>query len=137
MNGVSLARLHVLRATYVLVAGGLLATIWPLLLTPPPDLEHMRGVVWSLLGAVGLLAIWGVRYPLQMLPVLLFELVWKSIWIVAIALPQRMAGTLSPAESTTWFECVFGVIVCVVAIPWRYVLDHYVRKAGDPWRKHS
>ena len=43
-----------------------------MLLTQTPDVEHMRGVVWALLGAVGLLAVLGIRYPLQMLPLLLF-----------------------------------------------------------------
>ena len=61
--------------------------IWPGLLNPPEDLEHMRGVVWSLLAGVSLLALIGIRYPLQMLPVLLFELVWKSVWLLAIGLP--------------------------------------------------
>ena len=80
---VSLVRLYVLRATYLLLVVGLGFDIWPLLLQKTPDVEHMRGVVWSILGTVALLALIGIRHPLRMLPLLFFELVWKSIWGLA------------------------------------------------------
>ena len=42
MNEVSLFRLHLLRATYLLMIVGLGATIWPLLLGTPEAAEHFR-----------------------------------------------------------------------------------------------
>lgn len=137
MGGVSVLRLYILRATYLLIAVGLAVLIWPGLINPPDDLEHMRGVVRALLGAVGLLAVLGIRYPLQMLPLLLFELTWKLIWIVAIGIPQWSAGSLDAAARSTWFDCLFGVAVCVVAIPWGYVMQNFVRRPGDHWTRHA
>lgn len=137
MSEVSLLRLYVMRATYLLIAVGLGLMIWPGLINPPEHLEHMRGVVRALLGAVGLLALLGIRYPLQMLPLLFFELVWKTIWIVAFGLPLWSAGALDPATRSTWFDCAFGVVLCVVAIPWGYVVTNYVRRPGDPWRRRG
>jgi hypothetical protein len=107
--------------------------IGPLILAPPADLEHMRGVVWSLLSAVGLLAALGIRYPLQMLPVLFFELIWKSIWIVAIGFERWAGGTLTAAEGATWSECLISLVIFTIAIPWGYVYRNYIRRAGDPW----
>jgi len=66
MPEVSTFRLYLLRATYLLIVIGLGFTIWPGILHPPKDLALMRGVVRSLLGAVSL-------------PLLFFELLWKSI----------------------------------------------------------
>lgn len=134
MRHVSLFRLYVLRATYLLIAVGLAAMIWPGLINPPGNIEHMRGVVHGLLGAVGLLAVLGLRYPLQMLPLLFFELVWKTIWIVAFGLPLWWADALDAATRSTLFECVFGVTLCAVVIPWGYVRNNYVRKPGNTWR---
>ena len=99
MREVSTFRLHLLRGTYLLVAVGLGVQIWPGILHGSPHVEHMRGVVRSLLGAVSLLAVVGLRYPLKMLPLLLFELMWKSIWVVAIGLPCGSAtDSMSPHE---------------------------------------
>lgn len=103
MNEVSLFRLYVLRATYLLLVVGIGATIWPLLLNAPEAAEHFRGVTWCLLGTVALLALLGLRYPLKMLPLLFFELVWKTTWIVTVGIPLRSSGQLTGAFRETWF----------------------------------
>ena len=81
MTEISLFRLYALRAAYLLLAVGLAATVWPLIINHPPQWPLMNSVVCSLLAAVSVLAAIGIRYPLQMLPILLFELLWKSIWL--------------------------------------------------------
>lgn len=135
MSEVSTFRLYLLRAAYLLIAVGLGIMIWPSLLHTTTDLEHMRGVVRALLGAVGLLALLGLRYPLAMLPLLFFELVWKTIWIVAIGLPLWRADALTAATRATWFDCVFGIVVVLLAVPWPYVVRQWVRRPGEPWRR--
>lgn len=131
MNEVSMLRLYVLRGTYLLIAVGLAFMIWPGLIDPPQDLEHMRGVVRSLLGAVSLLAIIGLRYPLQMLPLLLFELVWKTIWVVAIGIPLWSAGAFNEGTRGTWTDCLISIVLFLAVIPWGYVLDQYVRRPAE------
>ena len=137
MNEVSLFRLYLLRATYLFIVVGLGFMIWPSLLSQREDVEHMRGVVRSLLAAVSLLALVGLRYPLQMLPLLLFELVWKSIWVLVIGLPLWSAGELTAGTRQTWNDCLISIVLFLVVIPWGYVLDHYVKQPGAPWRRHS
>jgi hypothetical protein len=133
MSDVSLFRLYLLRAMYVFIAVGLAVMIWPGILNAPTNLEHMRGVVRSLLTAVSLLALLGVRYPLRMLPLLLFELLWKTIWVVAIGLPLRSAGAFTAGTQSTWHDCLISIPLFLVVIPWGYVLDNYVRRPGDRW----
>lgn len=128
---VSLARLQVLRATYLVLVIGLGATIVPLLFSHDPG---ARGVIPSLLGGVWLLAFVGLRYPLQMLPLLLFELAWKTIWLVAFGLPQWSAGQRPPTFGEDFKAIVAGVILMPIVIPWGYVWRCYVRQPGDRWR---
>lgn len=90
-DDVSTFRLYVMRATYLLIAVGLAVEIWPQILSHPLS---AHGATTSLLAGVSLLAIVGLRYPLKMLPLLLFELVWKSIWLIAIAYPLWRANQL-------------------------------------------
>jgi hypothetical protein len=133
MREVSTFRLYVMRAAYALVFVGLATGIWPLLMRAPHGVEHMRGVVWSVLTAVSLLAVFGIRYPLRMLPLLLFELIWKVVWLAAVGAPLWAGNRLAGPNLETWWECWFGVVVVVAAIPWGYVVRKYFREAGDPW----
>ena len=137
MNEVSTFRLWVLRAGYALVLVGLATSIWPLIVRPPDDLQLMRGVVWSMLTAVSLLAALGLRYPLKMLPVLFFELIWKVTWMIAIGLPRRMAGTLDEAAMTSFFEVLFGIVVVPLLLPWGYVWRQFVKAPSDRWRRQA
>ncbi len=137
MHDVSLFRLYLLRATYLLILVGMGSITWPLLLGTPETVEHFRGVTWSLLGSVALLSALGIRYPLQMLPLLFLELAWKTTWIVTIGLPMRSAGTLEGAFAETWFANVMGLVIFPLAIPWGYVYRRYVRAPGDRWSNTS
>lgn len=137
MQEVSTFRLYLLRATYLLIVVGLGFEIWPGILHPPRDLEHMRGVVRSVLAAVSLVAVLGLRYPLKMLPLLFFELVWKTIWVVAIGLPLWSASRFDAATRETWNACLMGLVLFPFVIPWRYVLATYVKAPGDRWRHQS
>ena len=128
---VSLVRLHVLRATYLLLVVGLGAMI------VPDIVSHRlldRGVIASLLGCVWLLAFIGLRHPLRMLPLLMFELGWKSIWMIAYGLPQWWSGQLPPTFSEDFFNIGFGVILMPLVIPWGHVWRHYVRQPAERWR---
>jgi hypothetical protein len=128
---VSLARLYVLRATYLLLVVGLGAMILPPLLSHEP---LARGVIPSLLGAVWVLAFVGLRYPLQMLPILMFELVWKAIWLIAFGLPQWSSGQVPPTFAEDFPNMVFGVVLMPLVIPWGYVYRHYVKQPANRWR---
>ena len=130
-NEVSLVRLYVLRATYLLLVVGLGATIVPPLIDHAP---MARGVIPSLLGGVWLLAFIGLKYPLQMLPLLLFEFAWKTIWLLAFGLPQWSAGQMPPTFAEDFRAIAAGVILMPIVIPWGYVYRHYIRQPAARWR---
>ena len=134
MSEISTFRLYLLRALYLLIAVGLGITIWPGILAPPDNLSHMASVVRSVLGAVSLLALLGLRYPLKMLPLLFFEFVWKSIWVLAFGLPLWLTGQLDANTQETLKACLMGIVLVPVAVPWGYVFRHYLKAPGDRWR---
>jgi len=127
---VSLARLYVLRAMYlVLVIGGGIAFL-PQLFGHEPT---ARGVIPSMLAAMWLFACFGLRYPLQMLPILLFELAWKTIWLLDYGLPQRMAGVNTQVFKEDFKMIALGPVIFILVIPWGYVFRHYLKKPGARW----
>jgi hypothetical protein len=136
MNEISLFRLNLLRVAYVVLVFGLGSIVWPSILDPATTWPLKSGVVVSMLGALSALALLGFRYPLQMLPILLFELAWKAIWLVRIGLPLWFAHRMDAATADT-FSDVIPIVLFPLLIPWSYVLHHYVRKPGDPWMRRE
>ena len=127
---VSLTRLYVLRAMYLVLVVGLGAMIVPVLISHEPA---SRGVIPSLLGAVWALAFLGLRYPLEMLPLLMFEFMWKLIWMVFFGLPQWSSGQRPPTFAEDSFNIAFGAVLLFV-IPWGYVWRHYIKAPAERWR---
>ena len=127
---VSLLRLYILRAMYLVLVVGLGAMIVPEILSHPLT---SRGVIASLLGAVWALAFFGLKYPLEMLPLLMFEFAWKLIWMLAYGLPQWTSGRQPPTFAEDSFNIAFGAVLLFV-IPWGYVWRHYVQRPGARWR---
>lgn len=127
---VSRARLIVLRALYALIVVGLALFVWPTFLARLPEPPHYQGVVLTMLGAFSILCALGLRYPLQMLPILLWELLWKSMWLLLIALPRWRAGTMDAVTTQTAIDCA-AVVLVLLAVPWGYVARHYVRKPAE------
>jgi len=138
MSEVSTFRLYLLRAMYVFTVVGLAIEKLPALLHPA-TLSPGDSVILSVLGATALLAVVGIRYPLKMLPLLFFEFVWKSIWILVFGLPLLLSGGLDPNVSfggtETLIACLVGVVLVPLVMPWGYVLKHYLKAPGDRWGK--
>ena len=129
---VSLFHLYGLRAGYLMIAALMGGQIWPLMFHHRPwDLMH--GVANSMLAAMTALAVLGLRYPLKMLPLLYFEMAWKTIWLTMIALPLWRAGHMDADTADTVTACLMVVIFPVV-IPWRYVWTQFGTAPGDRWR---
>jgi hypothetical protein len=78
MSEVSTLRLYLLRAMYVFMFVGLAIVKWPAIFNPPPGLSNSGSVVGSVLLAISLLAVLGIRYPIKMLPLLFFEFLCQS-----------------------------------------------------------
>ena len=129
----SLPRLYFLRLGYLVVAVGLVMTKWPLLLDHPDPWPLMDGLETCMLVALSLLSFLGLRYPVKMLPILLFELGWKLIWVAVVVVPLWTAGRLDPATLHVFYTCLVVLIVFAV-VPWRHVVTQYVTQQGDPWR---
>ena len=121
----SATRLNLLRAAYLVLVVGLGLFIWPTILDPSQPMASMSGVVVSMLGAMSALAVLGLRNPLQMLPILLFEIGWKTIWLLRVALPMWLDDSLDAATTARFYECI-PVAIFVAIIPWGYVWRTYV-----------
>jgi len=130
---VSLLRLYTLRVAYLIMAGGLGVFVWPAVIRHTNELAVTHGVQLAMLAGLGAIAALGLRYPVQMLPLLLFELAWKAIYLIAFAYPVWSAHQITPTMAED-IKAVSMVVILLPLIPWRYAFTHYVVKRGDRWK---
>ncbi len=133
MHEVSLVRLYTLRICYLILAVGLGLYIWPSVIHHTAGSAIAHGIQCSLLAGLGLTAVLGLRYPLQMIPLLLFELIWKAIYLLAFALPLWRTHQITDATAADIRACLM-VVIFIPLIPWRYVAERYILQPGSRWR---
>lgn len=127
-------RINAMRLLFLLMAGIMGAMfVWPQLLFESADWDVMRGLAKSMLAALALLSLLGVKYPLQMLPLMLYEIAWKTIWLVLIAGRAWMSGKWTPDIEALFFDCI-GIIIAYFIVPWRYVWARYFAQPMEPLR---
>ena len=131
-DSVSLWRLYILRALYAIMAAALGS------IQLPAFLHHAHwtqtsAVAHSFFLALALLSIVGIRYPLGMLPLLVYEVLWKMIWLCGIALPLWAADQVDADTRQAFFE-IAPVIILIPLLPWGYIFSNYLKKPGDRWR---
>ncbi len=132
MHGVSALRLNLLRVFYFVLVVGLGMQVWPAMAYHVYSMQTDSGVMTCMLWALSTLSVLGVRYPVRMLPLLLFEITWKAAWLLTVALPHWLRGQWNQQLASTTFA-VGLVVILVPFVPWRYVFELYVKQPGDTW----
>lgn len=109
---------------------------WTYILTEDTEGWHRwRGVGHAMLAALSLLALLGVFHPLKALPLMIFEMVWKAIWLTIIALPAWQDGREIPDIVDATASSI-GIALLLIVIPWPYVWWRYVTEPIEPWRRN-
>jgi hypothetical protein len=129
----ALWRIYALRCAYLLLAVGLGLQIWPGIIHHDRPWELEQGVVHCVLAALSALALLGLIHPLRMLPLLPFEMAWKAIWLIVVALPLWSAHQMDADTADTALACLLAVVF-VVATPWPYVVANFLTAPAERWR---
>jgi hypothetical protein len=79
---------------------------------------RLVGALW---GAIFILSIIGLAFPLQMSTVLLFQLIYKASWLIFAALPAILNQQPYPKGMAAFF--LIWVIVLPFVIPWKYLFS--------------
>lgn len=127
-------RIHCIRFLFLLMATFMGYFVWYNLLFQSADVPVPQTLARSLLAALALLSLLGVRYPIQMLPLMLYEVAWKTIWLLFIAFRAWLAGKWTPEIENLFHECI-GIILAYVFMPWRYVWARYIIQPMEPLRR--
>lgn len=127
-------RINAMRFLFLLIALVMGSAVWRQLLMDWESWDVMRGLAKSMLAALALLSLLGVRYPLQMLPLMLYEIAWKTVWLTLIAGRAWIAGKWTPGIESLFFDCI-GIVIAFFIVPWRYVWARYFAQPMEPLRQ--
>ncbi|HZH97842.1 MAG TPA: hypothetical protein VEX38_02625, partial [Fimbriimonadaceae bacterium] len=127
----SKARITVLRLVFALVGFGQIAIFWPKLLNHSSDWALKFGNEVAMISGMAVLMVIGILFPLRMLPILVFEFVWKCLWLIAIYSPLAREGRVDGPTHESLVNVGVGAVVCGLAIPWGYVWRTYLKPLGN------
>lgn len=129
-----LYRLYILRAMYAVLAFVQGYSTWSAIVHHIGPWEFWDGMGHSFFGALTVLSLIGLRYPVRMMPLLLYEFAWKLIWTLAISLPLYLGHRVDPDTADSFVSIFLGVVIVPLLLPWGYIWKNYVTAPGDRWR---
>jgi hypothetical protein len=125
-DGVRPINVHLLRLFYFLMAAFVGTDAWGAILSHQGAWDHVRAVAVCVWAAYPTLAVLGLIHPLRMLPIMVFMIFYKAIWLAAVAYPLWRAGTLADSPAGEMAGVFVWVIVPAAVVPWGYFVRHYV-----------
>jgi hypothetical protein len=129
-DGVRPINVWLLRVFYFLMAAFVGTDAWRTILTHQGAWDPVRAVAWCGWAAYPTLAVLGLVHPLRMLPIMLFMIFYKTLWLAVVAYPLWRAGTLGASPANEMAHVFIWVCVPLVVLPWGYVWRTYVRWPG-------
>ena len=120
-------RIHLLRGLFLLNFISLAVDNWSAVLFPKEQLDTLTGVTVSFWAAFSLLNLWGIRFPLKFIPILILQLLYKAAWIMGTYLPAKRAGNLNEDLGAFLWVCIAGIALNLLILPWRFVYREYLQ----------
>lgn len=124
-DGVRPIQIWLLRIIYFLAAALVATWAWGALLTHEGPWDQYRSVAICVWAAYPTLMLLGLMHPLRMLPLVLFSVLYKGLWLGLVAYPMWQAGTLTPS-AVAMAKDFLWLPLALVAVPWGYAWRTYV-----------
>ena len=125
-DGIHPINIYAMRFIYLLMASLLAIDVWSYIFTYNQAWEPGEAMNWSVWAAFTTFALIGISKTVAMIPVLLLEIAYKSIWLLLVALPLYRSDNLSNASTDDMLFPFAFVILPIVAMPWGYVFRRYI-----------
>ncbi len=109
-----------MRSLYMLTGLVLGIDVWPAMINRAKLWDPLHGVAFSFWAAFSILMLFGVRFPVRMLPLMLLQLFYKLTWLIGVGYPLWSAlgsGSIRTGQSlrnrSCFGSCCHSLAVCV------------------------
>ena len=127
-EGVRRINIYVMRLFFALMFVFVATDSWRVIITHEGAWDPTKAVAWCSWAAYSTLSLLGVFHTLRMLPIMLFMVFYKGLWLIVVAYPLWIAGTLQGSTAEPMAAMFIWVIVPLIFIPWKYVFEKYILK---------
>lgn len=125
-EGVPRVNIYLLRALYTLMAVFVGKDAWTFLLTYDGVWNPLEAVAWCVWAAFSVFAVLGIVRPVKMIPIILFEIFYKILWLIIVAYPLWSTDQLQGSSAEGVAHAFLWVLLPIVAVPWGYVWRTFI-----------
>ena len=99
---------------------------WTELITHEGDWDPEIAVAWCAIAAYTTLSGLGIFHTLRMLPIMMFMLLYKGLWLFFVAYPLWITNQLEGTETEEWTQVFIIIVIPILFMPWKYVLNTFI-----------
>ncbi len=125
-EGVRPINIYLLRVLYFLMFVGVGLQNWSTIINHQGPWDHTKAVAFCVWAAYPTLSIFGLIRPLRWLPIVIFMIFYKSLWVIVVAYPLWRAGALAGSPAEEMAHIFIWAPVIGIFVPWVYVFKNYV-----------
>lgn len=125
-EGVPRINIYLLRLLYFLMLVFVGSDSWQSLISHQGPWDHVRAVSFCVWTAYSTLSLFGMIHPLKWLPIVIFMIFYKTLWLVVVAYPLWRANALAGSSAEEMARVFIGAPFIALIVPWRYVFKTYV-----------
>ena len=119
-------QIYILKLFFLLMFVFAAKDAWTELITHKGDWNPEIAVAWCSIAAYTTLSGLGIFNTLKMLPIMLFMIFYKGLWLFFVAYPLWKNGTLVNSEAQDWTQIFILIIIPIIVMPWKYIFKTFV-----------
>ena len=127
-EGVRPINIYLLRVMYFLMAALVATSTWRTLFTHEGPWDNYRAMSVCVWTAYTTLAFFGLFRPLKWLPIMIFMIFYKTLWLIVVAYPLWRANELAGTPALEMAQAFSPAPFLILIVPWKYVFQNYVYK---------
>lgn len=125
-EGVPRINIYLLRVLFTLMFVFLTYDSWSHIINHKGPWEVANTAAWCMWGSYSVISFIGILRPLKMLPIILFEIIYKTTMLIIVSYPLYVKNELigSPAEGMT--RMFVWVVFSIIIMPWGYFFRNFI-----------
>ena len=126
-EGVKPISIYVLRIYFALMFFMMGFTSWSHIFSHEGEWEPINAVTWCVWASYATISIFGIYKTLKMLPIVLFMIFYKILWLIVVAFPLWKTNKLSGSLSEELANIFIWATLPILFFPWIYFYKNFIK----------